>query len=201
MKPRGVLWDVGNVIVGWNPRRLYSQIFPDPAACDDFLARVCTLEWHHAHDLGALFEDNAAPLIAEHPHHEAAIRAWGERFLEMVGPPIAETEAVIEALAAQGAPMFGLTNMPASKWPVVRTLSPAFQRLRDTVVSGEAGVTKPDPRIFRLACERAGMAPGELLFVDDWAPNIRAAEVLGFHVHHFADPAALRPALERFGLL
>lgn len=188
MKPRGVLWDVGNVIVRWDPRRLYSQIFPDAAEREAFLADVCTLAWHHAHDLGVAFADNAAPLIAAHPNHEAAIRAWDERFIEMVGPPIAETEAVIEALAERGVAQFGLTNMPPSKWPHVQTLSPAFRRLRDTVVSGEVGLTKPDPRIFASACERAGMAPGELLFVDDWEPNVRAAEALGFGVRHFTGP-------------
>jgi len=199
--PRGVLFDIGNVIVGWNPRRLYSQVFPDPAACDEFLTRVCTPAWHHRHDLGVPFADNAATLIAEHPQHEPAIRAWDERFLEMVGPPIAETEAVMAELAARDVPMFGLTNMPHSKWPAIRALTPAFGHLREVVVSGEIGVAKPDRRIFEIACERAGMAANELLFVDDFRPNIEAAEALGFHVHHFADPAALRPVLIRLGLI
>ena len=201
MMPRGVLWDVGNVIVGWNPRRLYSQLFPDPAACDEFLTRVCTPAWHHRHDLGVPFAENAEPLIAEHPHHEAAIRAWDERFLDMVGPPIAHTEAVMGELAARNVPMFGLTNMPASKWPAIRALTPAFGHLRDVVVSGEIGVAKPDARVFEIACERAGMAPGELVFVDDFWPNVEAAQALGFHVHHFTDPAGLRPALAGLGLL
>ncbi len=201
MPVRGVLWDVGNVIVGWNPRRLYSKIFPDPAACDDFLSRVCTLAWHHNHDLGMSFEANAAPLIAAHPQHEAAIRAWGGRFIEMVGPPIPETEAVIAELAARGVPQFGLTNMPQSKWPEVRALSPAFTYLRDTVVSGEHGVAKPDPAIFELACTRTGMRPEELLFIDDSAANVAVAEAMGFQVHHFTGPAALRPTLGGPGLL
>ncbi|MGE5566801.1 MAG: HAD family hydrolase [Parcubacteria group bacterium] len=199
--PRGVLFDVGNVIVGWNPRRLYSQLFPEAAACDEFLARVCSPAWHHRHDMGVPFDDNAAALIAEHPHHENAIRAWDARFLEMVGPVIAETEAVMDELAARDVPMFGLTNMPSSKWPQIRAMTPAFGHLRDVVVSGDIGVTKPDARAFEIACERAGMRPGELLFVDDFRPNIEAADALGFHVHHFTDPAALRPELVRLGLL
>jgi len=199
--PRGVLFDVGNVIVGWNPRRLYSQIFPDPAACDDFLTRVCSPAWHHRHDMGVPFDENAEALIAEHPHHEDAIRAWDVRFIEMVGPVIADTEAVMAELAARDVPMFGLTNMPQSKWPRVQALSPAFGHLREVVVSGEVGITKPDARAFEIACERAGLAPAELLFVDDFHPNIDAAEALGFHVHHFTDPAGLRPALVGLGLL
>jgi 2-haloacid dehalogenase/putative hydrolase of the HAD superfamily len=157
--PRGVLWDVGNVIVGWSPRRLYETIFREPAACDRFLSSVCTLDWHIEHDRGVSFRDNAAPLIARHPELEAEIRLWGERFLDMVGPVFAETEAAIHALAARGVPQFGLTNMPSEAWSGVQALSPAFGHFRDTVVSGDEGLVKPDPAIFRLAAERAGMAP------------------------------------------
>lgn len=199
--PRGVLWDVGNVIVGWSPRRLYEQIFEEPAACDRFLSSVCTLDWHSAHDRGVSFADNAAPLIAQYPEHEVEIRLWGDRFIGMVGPVIAETEAAILALAARGVPQFGLTNMPSEAWPAVTRLSPAFGHFRDTVVSGDEGMVKPDPAIFRLAAERAGMAPQDLLFVDDSAANIEAARALGFHVHRFGDPAHLNPLLVSHGLL
>ena len=199
--PRGVLWDVGNVIVGWSPRRLYEQIFQEPAACDRFLSSVCTLGWHIAHDRGVSFADNAAPLIARHPEHEVEIRLWGDRFIDMVGPVFAESEAAIHALAARGVPQFGLTNMPSEGWPGVQALSAAFGHFRDTVVSGDEGLIKPDPAIFRLAAQRAGMAPDELLFIDDSAANIAAAADLGFHVHRFEDPAHLNPLLVSHGLL
>ena len=199
--PRAVLWDVGNVVVGWSPRRLYLKIFKEPAACDRFLLSVCTLDWHTEHDRGASFADNAAPLIARYPEHEAAIRAWGERFIETVGPVIAESEAAIHALAARGVPQFGLTNMPSGAWPAVKGLSSAFGHFRETVVSGDEGMIKPDPAIFRLAAERAGMTPSDLLFIDDSATNIAAAAALGFHVHRFGDPAHLIPLLVGHGLL
>ena len=199
--PRGVLWDVGKVIVDWSPRRLYDKIFREPAACDWFLSSVCTLDWHTEHDRGVSFADNAAPLIAQHPEHEAAIRAWGDRFIETVGPVIAESEAAIHALAARGVPQFGLTNMPSEAWPAVKGLTPAFGHFRDTVVSGDEGLIKPDPAIFRLAAERAGMAPEDLLFIDDSAANIAAATAQGFHVHRFEDPAHLNPLLIGYGLL
>ena len=78
--PKALLWDVGNVIVRWDARTLYSKIFPDPAERDRFLAEVCTMDWHLAHDRGVLFADNRADLIARFPQHEAAIRAWGDRW-------------------------------------------------------------------------------------------------------------------------
>jgi 2-haloacid dehalogenase/putative hydrolase of the HAD superfamily len=196
-----VLWDIGNVIVRWDPRTLYSKIFPDPAERDRFLAEVCTPAWHHQADLGRPMAENVARLSVQHPEHAAAIAAWKDRWGEMFCGTIDETTTAIEALHARGAPMFGLSNAPAGVMADVRAMHPAFGLLRDIVVSGEEKMAKPDPAIFALACRRAGLAPDELLFVDDVAVNIEAARALGFHVHHFADPAALAPALERSGLL
>jgi 2-haloacid dehalogenase/putative hydrolase of the HAD superfamily len=197
----GVVFDVGNVIVRWDPRTLYAKIFADPAERDWFLANVCTMDWHARHDGGVSFADNRAPLIARFPEHEAAIVAWGERFWEMFSGPIPETEAAIEAMAARGVPMIGLTNMSADTAAETFAMSPAFARLADIVVSGAVGLVKPDPRIFQLAAARAGLAPAELLFVDDSRRNIDAAAALGFDVHLFDDPAGLRPALAARGLL
>jgi len=198
---RALLWDIGNVIVRWNPRTLYSKIFPDPAECDRFLATVCTMDWHVAHDLGVTFEDNRRDLIARFPEHAAEIRAWGDRWWEMFSGPIAETEAAIEALHAAGVPQFGLSNISHHTIEGTYALSPAFSRLAGVVVSGEVGLVKPDPAIFELACRRFGYAPGDWLFVDDSAANIESARALGFDVHHFTDPADLRPAIEARGLL
>jgi 2-haloacid dehalogenase/putative hydrolase of the HAD superfamily len=198
---RGVVFDVGNVIVRWDPRTLYSKIFPDPAERDWFLAHVCTMDWHTAHDEGVSFAENRGPLIARFPQHEAAIVAWGERFFEMFSGAIPETEAAIEAMAQRGVPMVGLTNMSADTAAQTFAMSAAFARLSDIVVSGAVGLMKPDPAIFELAAARAGLAPGELLFVDDSQRNIDAAAALGFDVHRFDDPAALTPALAARGLL
>ncbi len=199
--PRAVLWDVGNVIVDWSPRRLFMKIFQEPAACDRFLSSVCTMAWHMETDRGVSPEENTARLVALHPEHEAEIRAWWDRWDEMFDGAISETEAVMEALAARGVPQFALTNMSHRAWPGVQTMSPVFRHLRDSIVSAEEGLIKPDPAIYEVALRRAGLEPQDLLFVDDSAPNIEAAAALGFHVHHFADRAALYPAFVRHGLL
>jgi 2-haloacid dehalogenase/putative hydrolase of the HAD superfamily len=199
--PRALLWDVGNVIVRWNPRTLYAKIFKEPADLDRFLSHVGTLDWHAATDRGVTFADNIAALSAQHPHHAEPIAAWWERWDEMFSGTISETESVIEALAARGVPQFGLTNMSVETWPGVKAMSPAFRHFRDTIVSAEERVIKPEPRIYQIVLERTGLEPSDLLFVDDSAANIAAADALGFHTHHFIDPAALRPAMERHGLL
>ncbi len=198
---KAVLWDIGNVIVRWNPRTLYDKFFKEPAEADRFLSHVCTMEWHVAHDLGVTFVDNRAPLLARFPEYSDAIHAWETRWWEMFSGPIPETEAAIEALHAAGVPQFGVTNMSHETFPGTIAMSPAFKRLRNYVVSAHDGVIKPDPAFYALACERFGLTPSDVLFIDDSAWNVRAAETFGFDVHHFTDPAGLRPALEARGLL
>lgn len=192
---KGVVFDIGNVIVRWDPRLLYEKVIPDPAAREHFLTNVCTMAWHTAHDAGVTFADNRRPLLEQYPQHEAEILAWEHRWSEMFAGPIPETETAIEALAARGVPMFGLTNMSHETDLATFAMSPAFRHLRDIVVSARVGLMKPDPRIFELSAQRAGLAPGELLFVDDSARNVDAASAAGFDIHHFVDPAALWPAL------
>jgi len=198
---RGVVFDVGNVIVRWDPRTLYSKIFPDSAERDWFLANVCTMAWHTRHDDGVPFAENRAPLIAEFPQYEAAIVAWEARWWEMFSGPIAETVEAIEALHARGVTLLGLTNMPSTMKVGTFAMSPAFWLLGHIVVSGDVGLSKPDPRIFAYTAEKAGLPPGELLFVDDSRGHVDAAAACGFDIHHFVDPAALRPALAARGLL
>jgi 2-haloacid dehalogenase/putative hydrolase of the HAD superfamily len=198
---KAVLWDVGNVIVRWDPRVLYSKIFDDPATCDRFLSTVCTLDWHARHDLGVSFAENRAPLIARFPEHAPHIEAWESRWWEMFSGAIPETEAVIEALAARGVPQFALSNMSLGMREGVLAMSPAFQRLEGIVISGELGLAKPDAAIYHAACARFGRSPEDFLFIDDSAANLETARALGFDTHHFTEPAALRPALEARGLL
>jgi 2-haloacid dehalogenase/putative hydrolase of the HAD superfamily len=200
-RPSVVIWDVGNVIVRWDPRTLYSKIFPDPGERDRFLGQVCTMAWHAPTDAGVTFDENCAALAARHPEHHDAIWAWKHRWNEMFQGAIPETEAAIAALKARGVRQYALTNMSHETEADTFAMSPAFGLLDGRIVSGREGVMKPDAAIFRLACERHGFAPGEALFVDDGEKNIAAAEALGFHVHHFTDPKALRPALEAMGLL
>jgi HAD superfamily hydrolase (TIGR01509 family) len=199
--PSAVLWDVGNVMVRWNPRTLYAKIFPDPAQCDRFLAEVCTMAWHAPTDMGVTFTDNCRTLSAQHPGYAAEIAAWQTRWWEMFSGPIAETETAIEALHVAGVPQYVLSNMSHETFDGTFAMTPAFRRMSGLVISGHEGMMKPDPAIFALVCERSGLAPPEILFVDDSARNIAAADALGFHTHHFTDPAALRPALEAAGLL
>ena len=201
-KPTAVLWDVGNVIVRWDPRLLYSKIFPDPAERDRFLAEVCTMSWHAQNDLALTMDPAIEALAAEHPRYRDQIAAWRDRWWEMFPGAIPQTEEAIAALHARGVRQFGLTNLCGGDIAAgVFDMTPAFALLDDIVVSGEEGVIKPDRRIYDIVLERTGLQPPDLLFVDDSPANIEAAKALGFDTHLFAEPTALRPALEARGLL
>jgi len=200
-RPRAALFDIGNVLVRWDPRTLYSKIFSDPAERDRFLAEVCTMPWHIQHDAGVSWDQTVPALIAQYPQYAEAIAAWRDRWSEMFSGAIPQTEAAIEALHARGVPIYALTNMSVETFPATMAMSPATRRFRDVIVSGHERVTKPERRIFEIVCERSGLAPQDFFFVDDSAPNIETARAMGFFVHNFADPAALRPDLERHGLL
>jgi 2-haloacid dehalogenase/putative hydrolase of the HAD superfamily len=119
----------------------------------------------------------------------------------MFSGTVSETESVIKDLAERGVPQFALTNMSSESWPGVQAMSPAFRHFRDAVVSAEERVIKPEPRIYEIVLERTGLDAADLLFVDDSAVNIAAAAAMGFHTHHFTDPAALRAAVKKHGLL
>lgn len=196
-----VVFDIGNVLIEWDPRHLYRKVFASEAEVEHFLATVCTNEWHLAHDHGVSFEENAAALKALHPDRAELIDMWGGRYLEMIPGRIEGTAALIHALGDGGVPMHGLTNMPSVTFPQLRAIYPELARFGTTVISGDEGIIKPDPRIFEILIGRTGLAPRRTLFIDDSPRNVDAAERLGFRVHRFSDAEGLCGELVALGLL
>ena len=202
MPERIVLFDLGNVVVDWQPIRLYRKIFPTEEEARRFCDEVCTLAWHVEHDLGVPMDEHAARLKADYPHHADAIDAWRLRWFDMFDGYVDGTEDLVERLHAAGQPLYGLSNMPAEVWPDMLEAFPVMRRLRDVVVSGEEGVVKPDRRIYEIALERMGHpAPDNVFFIDDSLRNVEAAAALGFDAHHFKDAANLEAALKDRGFL
>ncbi len=196
MAARFVLFDLGGVVTDWSPDRLYQKLIPDEAARRRFLSEVCTMAWHHAHDCGMSFADNAAALIGRFPQLEREIRAWGERWDEMFDGYVAGIERLIALLLGREVPLFALSNMPAEAWPGVRRMYPALAQFRHVVVSGEIGLAKPDPAIFKYTLARMGDPdPEDVLFVDDTAGHVDVASALGMRGHHFRGAAALERSL------
>ena len=199
---KAVIFDLGGVLLDWNPRYLYRKMFDDEAAMERFLAEVCTMDWHEANDRGVSFEVTCAQLAAEHPEHAEHIWAWGTRTEEMVGGPIEGTVEVLrEVIAAGLVRVFALTNMEAHTYPLRRERYDFLGWFEGTVVSSSEGVIKPDPRIFEVLLERYGLEADSTLMIDDSARNIAAARALGMPTVLFQSPEALRAELEEAGVL
>ena len=152
-----VVFDLGGVLIDWDPRHLYRQLFADPAEMEDFLARVCTMDWHGAHDLGADAAESCRALAALHPGYAEMIIAWAERGEEMVAGQIDATVEVLADLKAAGIPCYALSNMEPDTFAIRRARYPFMGWFDGHVISGLEGVAKPDRRIFEILLHRHGL--------------------------------------------
>jgi 2-haloacid dehalogenase len=197
-----VIFDLGGVLIDWNPRYLYRKLFGcDDAAMEHFLSNVCTFAWHERHDAGELFADTRVALKAQHPDHAAMIDIWGDRHTEMYGGAIAGTVDILERLRARHVPLYAITNFPAETFPLARKIFPFLGYFIDVAVSGEERIIKPDPRLYRILLERNRIDPWRAVYIDDNAKNIEAANALQLHGIHFKEPAQLEAELAGLGLL
>jgi 2-haloacid dehalogenase len=201
VKPDTVVFDLGNVLIGWDPRNLYRKLFADAGAMEAFLSDVCTPAWNLRQDAGRPIREAEAELLAKFPAQADLIRAYYGRFMEMLSGPIAGSVALLETLHAQGTPLYALTNWSAETFAMARPHFPFLERFRTVVVSGELGIVKPDPAIFAHLLGKIGKPANACFFIDDSAANVAGARALGFAVHHFAEPAALQRDLEGLGFL
>lgn len=200
-RPDTVVFDLGGVLIDWNPRHLYRKLFDREDAMEEFLAEVCNGDWNVEQDRGRPFAAATALLVERHPGHRAMIEAYFGRWVEMLNGPIHGTVAVLEELDGRGVPLYALTNWSAETWVLARPLFPFLDRFRDILVSGQIGLIKPDPAIFHRLAADFGVTPGQSVFIDDSLANVRAAADCGFHAHHFRGPEVLRGYLAGQGLL
>lgn len=202
MTVTAVVFDVGNVLVEWNPSYLYDKLIADAGERAAFLRDVITPAWHFQHDAGRPFAETSAELSDAFPQYRALIEAWGPRFNETIPHLISGMADLVAELAAANVPLFGITNFSGEFWPsFVAREAALFAPFRDVVVSGDEKLTKPGSAIYQLARRRFGLADGEGLFVDDKLENVEVAEANGFVGHHFVDAPTLRRELTGLGLL
>lgn len=199
---RGVVFDVGNVLYGWDPNAFLVRQIADDEERLRFIEDADFFRWHESLDGGRSFDHAAAELSEKFPSYAALIRAWGDRFGETITEPVEGVHAIVGELHERGVPLFALTNFSADFWQPFHDRERAFfSRFRDIVVSGEVRLLKPDPAIYYLALHRFGLKPGEALLVDDRQINIEAVEAVGMKAHLFTDAADLRERLVGEGLL
>ena len=195
-----VVFDLGGVLLDWDPRHVYRSVFADPAEMEDFLARVCTADWHRAHDLGADVGESCERLAQAHPGYRDAIMTWADRYEEMAAGQFDETVVVLADVIAAGLRCYALSNMEPDAFRVRCDRFPFMRWFDGCVISGVEGVAKPDRRIFEVLLDRYGLDPAATVFVDDSAANVAAAGSLGLTAFRFTSAQQLRSDLEAAGV-
>lgn len=201
---KAVVFDLGGVLIDWDPRLIFQQHFATRGVLEAFLAEVFWRAHHACHDTLAPFEETLAPYKRDYPHFAPALDAMATDWQKAVMGPIPETVAVLEELVARDVPVFALSNWPAQTWPPAHPNADDYAFLdhfRGIVVSGQVQLRKPDPAIYKLALEQFGLEAGEALFVDDLAGNADAATQAGMIGHQFLSADHLRTRLAAVGLL
>lgn len=197
-----VVFDLGGVLVDWNPRYLYRRVFAgDEAGMERFLTEVMAPIWILDMDAGEPMAEAVDRLARRHPGEAERIRAYLTRWREMYNGSFPETVGLLERLHARGTALYALTNWSAETFPVMRPHYPFFERFRGIVVSGEERLVKPDYRLYHVLIERYGLVPARTLFIDDSRTNVAAAETMGFRAHHHRSAEALAAELGSLGLL
>jgi len=197
-----VIFDVGNVLYGWDPDAFLVRQIADDAARLQFIEDIDLYGWHETLDGGRPYAEAAAELGEKFPQYADLIAAWSDRFGETISGPVPGVHAIVEALDARGVPLFAITNFSADFWKPFHARERAlFDRFQDIVVSGEVKLLKPDPAIYYLALDRFRLRPAEALLIDDRAINVEGALAVGMQAHLFSDAADLRLRLEAEGLL
>lgn len=197
---KAAVFDLGGVLIHWDPRLLYRKMLPTDAAVEQFLSTVCTPEWNAQQDAGRPLDAGIAELVARFPDQAVLIEAWRDRFAEMVFP-IQDSVELLGELREREVPLYALSNWGAETFEATRGLFPFLGWFRGMVISGNVGFVKPDPQIFGLLVHEHRLQPAEVAFIDDQPLNVRAAQHLGFQAVLFSSPVGLRGDLERLGLL
>jgi 2-haloacid dehalogenase len=183
-----VVFDLGAVLVDWNPRYVFKHLFVTEDATEHFLAKVCTSEWNELQDAGRSFQEATNILTEQFPEYRSEIAAYYGRWEEMLKGPIPETVVLLAELKASNSfKLFALTNWSAESFPVAKEKYNFLSWFDGIVVSGEEKMKKPDPAIFYLLLERYSIDVKSCLFIDDNLLNIETASQLGIQCVHFEE--------------
>ncbi len=196
-----VVFDLGGVLIDWNPEYLYQKIFPDKMEMRYFLDNICTSEWNEQQDAGRPLREATETLVEAHPQYETAIRAYYGRWHEMLNGPIEKTVDILRRLKKEKhLNIYALTNWSAETFPIAYQQYDFLHWFEGIIVSGREYIRKPFPEIFQLLCDRFQVKPEESLFIDDNLRNVKAAAHFGFKTIHFTAPEQLSEVLKKTGL-
>jgi 2-haloacid dehalogenase len=196
------VFDLGGVLIDWNPRYLYRNLFGgDDGAMERFLATICTHNWNVQQDAGRSLAEACALLKSQHPDQNKMIDAWLERYEEMLGDPIQGTVEVLAELRSNAIPIYALSNWSTETFPAALKRFDFLRWFDGILLSGQVRLVKPDPRIYHRFFETHAVDPIQAIFIDDLKANVETATALGMQGIQFTDAPALRRELESIGLL
>ena len=198
---RHIVFDIGRVLIHYDPEIPYRRIIPDEQRRRWFLGNVCTPDWNIEQDRGRKWADAEALLIADHPDEADNIRAFRQNWHEMVSHPYADSVAVMEALIAGGHDVTMLTNFSAETYPDARRMFPFLDLPRGVSVSGELGLLKPDREIYDHHAAAFGLEPAATLFIDDSQKNVEGAIAAGWNAVQFTGADKLKTDLAAYGIV
>lgn len=202
LSAKTVVFDLGGVLIDWNPRNLYVKLFgDDTSAMERFLTEICTPDWNIAQDAGRTIAEAVDSLSREHPDFAPYINAYYDRWTEMLNGSIDGTVEILRRLRDQETPLYALTNFSAEMFPVAEQIYDYLGWFKGIVVSGRERLIKPDPRIYELLLSRYELTASDVIYIDDVEKNAQAASQLGMIGLHFTAPENLRRDLTQLGVL
>ena len=195
-----IVFDIGGVLLDWDPRYFYRDIFATEEEMEYFLGNICTRDWNHTLDLGRPWEDAALELVTQHPEYKEHIYMYWDKWLEMFSGPIHETVDILMDLKKRGYRVLALSNWNDEKFEVALREFPFLRLFDGRIVSGEVKIAKPDPEIYKLLLSTFDLNPRETFFMDDVMTNVEAAREQGIEAIQFTTPKALEDALTSYGV-
>lgn len=196
-----IIFDLGGVLIDWNPRYLYRKIFKTEEEITWFFENICTLDWNDQQDAGRSFAEATEELVLQYPEHEVPIRAWYGRWQETITGSIPDTVSILRQLKEQQRHrLYALTNWSAESFPWALENFDFLHWFEGIVVSGTEKTRKPFPDIYQILFNRYNVDPARAVFIDDNYKNIVGARAVGLQAIHFQSPAELRRALAALGV-
>lgn len=201
-KTKAIIFDLGGVLIDWNPRYVYRQIFDSEEKIDWFFENICTHDWNEKQDAGRSLKDATEELVVKYPEYEHAVRAYYGRWEEMLGGPIEATVDILRKLKDEGKyKIYALTNWSAETFPVALDRYDFLKWFDGIVMSGEEKTRKPFADIYHTLLDRFKVNPPEALFIDDSLRNIKGAEEVGIKGIHFQSSQQLATDLKELDIL
>ena len=196
-----VVFDLGNVLIDWDPRYLYRKLFETDDEVEWFLENICDNDLNLKHDSGQLFSQGILEKSKKFPEYIELIKAWYERWEEMLGGPIEESVKILSELKEKELLLYILSNWSAETYPIAEERFDFLSWFDGKIISGEVGIVKPDLEIYKLLIKRYGLNPQKTVFIDDKDENIKAAELMGIYGIQFQNASKLRKDLQMLKLI